>query len=208
MDGGGVRDASRRTPLCRPPDSRPGHDVSLSVDLDSGFELGTIKSVSHAITDHRLPDGRHHVELASGATIPNKDFVLEVRQAESRQPKTALFLSPDPGSGDTYFLLSAFPPTVQPAKRRPVEMLYTIDVSGSMAGTSITQAREALLQALDRLGPNDRFGILAFNNDYSEIASEPQTPATENLAAARRFVENLEAFGRPDMLPPLLPLTE
>jgi len=208
MDTDAVPDASRITPLVRPPDSRPGHDVSLSVDLDSGFEFGTINSVSHAITDRRLPDGRHHVELASGATMPNKDFVLEVRQAESKQPKTALFLSPDPGSGDTYFLLSAFPPTVQPAKRRPVEMLYMIDVSGSMAGTSITQAREALLQALDRLGPNDRFGILAFNNDYYEFASEPLTATTENLSAGRRFVQNLEAGGGTEMLPALLHLMQ
>jgi Ca-activated chloride channel family protein len=206
VDTDAVSDASRITPPVRNPDSRPGHDISLSVDLDSGFEFGSINSVSHAITVRRLPDGRRHVELASGATIPNKDFVLEVRQAESTQPKAALFLSPEPGSGETYFLLSAFPPTVLPVKRMPVEMLYMIDVSGSMGGTSITQAREALLQALDRLGPNDRFGILAFNHAYYEFASEPLTATTENLAAARRFVQHLEAGGGTEMLPALLHL--
>jgi Ca-activated chloride channel family protein len=206
VDTDAVSDASRITPPVRNPDSRPGHDISVSVDLDPGFEFGSINSVSHAITVRRLPDGRRHVELASGATIPNKDFVLEVQQAESTQPKTALFLSPDPGSGETYFVLSAFPPTVQPVKRMPVEMLYMIDVSGSMGGTSITQAREALLQALDRLGPNDRFGILAFNHAYYEFASEPLTATTENLAAARRFVQHLEAGGGTEMLPALLHL--
>src|SRR6266436_995617 len=204
VDTDAVSDASRITPPVRNPGSRPGHDISLSVDLDSGFEFGSINSVSHAITVRRLPDGRRHVELASGATIPNKDFVLEVQQAESTQPKTALFLSPEPGTGETYFLLSAFPPTVQPVKRMPVEMLYMIDVSGSMGGTSITQAREALLQALDRLGPNDRFGILAFNHAYYEFASEPLTATSENIAAARRFVQNLEAGGGTEMLPALL----
>ena len=206
VDTDAVPDASQITPPVRNPDSRPGHDISLSVDLDSGFEFGSINSVSHAITVRRLPDGRRHVELASGATIPNKDFVLEVQQAESTQPKTALFLSPEPGTGETYFLLSAFPPTVQPVKRMPAEMLYMIDVSGSMGGTSITQAREALLQALDRLGPNDRFGILAFNHAYYEFASEPLTATTENLAAARRFVQHLEAGGGTEMLPALLHL--
>ncbi len=88
----------------------------------------------------------------------------------------------------------------------PVEMLYMIDVSGSMGGTSITQAREALLQALDRLGPNDRFGILVFNHAYYEFASEPLTATTENLAAARRFVQHLEAGGGTEMLPALLHL--
>jgi len=204
VDTDAVSDASRITPPVRNPDSRPGHDISVSVDLDSGFEFGSINSVSHAITVRRLPDGRRHVELASGTTIPNKDFVLEVQQAESTQPKTTLFLSPDPSSGETYFLLSAFPPTVQPVKRVPLEMLYMIDVSGSMGGTSITQAREALLQALDRLNPGDRFGILAFNHIYHEFAAEPLTATSENIAAARRFVQNLEAGGGTEMLPALL----
>src|SRR5438552_65398 len=61
MDTNAVPDASRITPIVRHPDSRPGHDISLSVDLDAGFEFGAINSVSHAITVHRLPDGRQHV---------------------------------------------------------------------------------------------------------------------------------------------------
>src|SRR3984893_5213431 len=207
-DTDAVPDASRITPPARHPESRSGQDISLSVDLDSGFEFGSINSVSHAITVRRLPDGRHHVELASGRTIPNKDFVLELQQAESTQPRAALFLSPEPASGETYFLLSAFPPSIRPAKRMPVEMLYMIDVSGSMAGTSITQAREALLQALDRLGAGDRFGILAFNNLYYEFASEPLSATAENLAAARRFVQHLEAGGGTEMLPALLHLMQ
>jgi Ca-activated chloride channel family protein len=97
---------------------------------------------------------------------------------------------------------------VQPARRMPVEMLYMIDVSGSMAGTSIQQAREALLQALDRLGANDRFGILAFSSGYHEFASEPLTATAENLAAARRFVQRLEAGGGTEMLPALLHLMQ
>jgi Ca-activated chloride channel family protein len=205
-DTDAVPDASRITPPVRNPESRSGHDISLGVDLDAGFEFGAVKSVSHEISVRRLADGRQHVELATGATIPNKDFVLEVQQAESTKPKTALFLSPEHDTGETHFLLTAFPPTVQPTKRVPVEMLYMIDISGSMAGTSIQQARGALLQALDRLNPGDRFGILAFNNSYYEFASEPLAATTENLAAARRYVERLEAGGGTEMLPALLHL--
>src|SRR5215472_13388829 len=203
-DSDAVPDASRITPPVRHPDSRPGHDISLAVDLDAGFEFGSIKSVSHEITVRRLADGRQHVELAGGATIPNKDFVLDIQQAESAQPKTSLFLSTERESGETHFLLTAFPPTVQPTKRVPVEMLYLIDVSGSMGGTSIQQARGALLQALDRLTPSDRFGILAFNHSYHEFASQPLTASGENVAAARRYVQCLEAGGGTEMLPALL----
>src|SRR5262249_8134242 len=89
-DTNSVPDASRITPLVRNPESRSGHDISLGVDLDPGFEAASINCVSHAVNLHRLADGRQHVELATGDTLPNKDFVLEVQQPESARPKTAL----------------------------------------------------------------------------------------------------------------------
>jgi Ca-activated chloride channel family protein len=75
-DTDAVPDASRITPIVRNPESRSGHDISVTVDLDSGFEAASVKSVSHAVNLRRLADGRQRVELAAGATLPNKDFVL------------------------------------------------------------------------------------------------------------------------------------
>lgn len=203
-DTNAVPDASRITPIVRNPENRSGHDISVTVDLDSGFEAASVNSVSHTVNVRRLANGRQRVELAAGATLPNKDFVLEVRQADSTQPKAAFFLSPGNDSGETQFLLAAYPPTVQPTERLPVEMLYVIDVSGSMSGTSIEQAREALLQALDRLRPTDRFGILAFCHTYKELSSEPLLASPDNLARARDYVRNLQAGGGTEMLPALL----
>ena len=205
LDTDAVPDASRITPPVRNPEStRPGHDISVTVDLDPGFETSAVNSISHPVTINRLGDGRQHITLATGATIPNKDFILEMQQAASTQPKTALFLSPDRETGETNFLLTAFPPTVAPTERDPVEMHYVIDISGSMEGTSITQARAALLQALNRLRPGDRFGILAFNHTYFEFSPEPLAATDSNVESARNFVRNLHAGGGTEMLPALL----
>jgi Ca-activated chloride channel family protein len=203
-DTDAVEDASRITPIVRNPESRSGHDISLTVDLDPGFDTASVNCVSHVVNVSRLSDGRRHVELASGATLPNKDFILEVQETETSQPKAALFLSPGNDSAETQFLFAAFPPTVRPSQRMPVEMLYVIDVSGSMGGTSIEQAREALLQALGRLGPADRFGILAFNHSYQEFSSEPLLATPDNLAKASKYVQYLQAGGGTEMLPALL----
>jgi Ca-activated chloride channel family protein len=200
-DTDAVLDASRITPIVRQPESRSGYDISVNVDLDAGFEISSVASVSHEIKVSQIANRRYHVELAAGAVIPNKDFILEVRQAETEQPKVALFLSPGKETG--HFLLAAFPPTVKPQERAPVELLYMIDISGSMAGTSIEQARGALLAALDRLRPIDRFGILAFNSTYQEFSPEPLQASPDNVAAARRYVQHLEANSGTEMLPAL-----
>jgi Ca-activated chloride channel family protein len=203
-DTDAVPDASRITPPVRNPESRSGHDISLAVELDPGFKTASLKSISHEVKVSGLAEGRQRVELAAGATLPNKDFILEIQQAAGTKPNTVLSLSPDAGSGETHFLLAAFPPSAQPGERMPLEMLYMIDVSGSMASGSLEQARGALLQALDRLKPTDRFGILAFNQSYAEFAPQPLTATADNLAAARRYVQKLEADGGTEMLPALL----
>lgn len=207
-DSDAVPDASRITPVVRNPDTRPGHDVSITVNLDAGIKATTITSVSHDIGVQPAAQGSQRVTLIGGPTLPNKDFILELQQAESTAPATALFLSPEAGSTETNFLLTAFPPTVQPSLRLPVEMFYMIDVSGSMEGTSIQQARNALLQALDRLTPNDRFGILAFSSDYREFAQVPLPATPENLKAARDYVQGLRAGGGTEMLPALMHLMQ
>ena len=204
VDTDAVPDASRVTPIVRNPDSRSGHDISVQVDLDPGFETSAITSVSHSINVTKLEDGRQHVELAAGAVLPNKDFILEMRRAETSKPKVALFLSPNKGEGEGHFLLAAFPPSAPSNERPPVEMHYIIDISGSMAGTSIEQAQGALLEALDRLRPIDRLGILAFNNAYREFSAEPLQATPENVDAARRFVKHLSANGGTEMLPALI----
>jgi len=203
-----VPDASRITPPVQNPgvhnpEERAGHDISVTVDLDTASDPATFQCISHAVDVSRLPDGRQRVVLTERKTIPNRDFVLEVQQAEARQPRTALFLSPDHSSGETHFVFAAYPPTVRSTGRVPVEMLYMIDVSGSMEGTSITQARKALLQALDRLRPTDRFGILAFSSGFNEFSPEPLPATGENLDAARRYVRSLQAGGGTEMLPAL-----
>jgi Ca-activated chloride channel family protein len=206
VDTNAVPDASRITPPVRNPDNRSGHDISIAVDLDPGFESTSVQSISHQVNVRRLDHGRQRVELSTGATIPNRDFILEVQNTESKLPKAALFLSPAADSGESQFLLAAFPPSVPPKQRMPVEMLYMIDVSGSMEGTSIEQARGALLQALDTLIPTDRFGILAFSSGFGEFAAEPLPATADNLAAARRYVQHLQAGGGTEMLPALLHL--
>lgn len=206
-----VPDASCITPpvyLGAASGTRPGHDISLRVDLDAGFQTASVNSVSHEIKVSRLSNGRQRVELVTGSTLPNRDFVLEIAQAKTTRLATALFLSPSGSSGDTEFMLAAYPPTVAPGRRMPVEMLYMIDVSGSMEGTSIEQARAALLQALDRLSPEDHFGILAFSSGYQEFSPEPMPATGANVAAARQYVQALQAGGGTEMLPALIHLMQ
>ncbi len=94
------------------------------------------------------------------------------------------------------------------AVRLPRETVFVIDTSGSMGGTSIIQARQALLLALDELHPEDFFNIIEFDSSFSTFFkhSRPAMPAA--IADAKEWVGRLQADGGTEMMAPLLAALE
>jgi Ca-activated chloride channel family protein len=199
-----VPDASRITPPVRHPASRPGHDIAISVRLDLGLKSGEISSPSHPIDVWTDDAGSTVVRLAERKALPNRDFVLEARPTTLDVAGTALFVSRPAEAEGGHFMLVAYPPAEPaPENRLPLERIFVIDVSGSMAGTSIEQAKAALHLALSRMVEADRFAIVAFNNSFSAFLPSPVPATASNLAAAHEFVAGLRANGGTEMLPAL-----
>ncbi|HVO35960.1 MAG TPA: VWA domain-containing protein, partial [Gemmatimonadales bacterium] len=100
-----------------------------------------------------------------------------------------------PGGEDGYFMLLIAPPASADAAAVPRDLSFVLDVSGSMSGEKIGQAKAALRQALATLGESDRFRLVAFSTRVVPFRDDyvPATP--ENVRAAREFLDRLEADG-------------
>jgi Ca-activated chloride channel family protein len=68
----------------------------------------------------------------------------------------------------------------------------------------MVQAREALLAALDRLRPEDRFNLLKFNDGSAAFRAEFEQAAGEALEDARVWVHGLQAGGGTMIYPALM----
>jgi len=100
-----------------------------------------------------------------------------------------------PGGGERFFMLVLSPPAVGAEEIMPRDLTMVVDVSGSMAGAKLEQARGALYQALGSLRPRDRFRLITFSTTVTDFR-DGWTPATrEAIAAARGHVDRLEARG-------------
>jgi Ca-activated chloride channel family protein len=194
-----VTDASRITPPVADPAFGPVNPVALTVTLDAGFPVAAVDSPSHPIAVTPGPDGRLTVAPTEEAVFADRDFVLSWRAEPAEAPTAAVFS--ETLDGHDYHLVMLVPPeTGLPAdKRPPREVVFIIDTSGSMAGDSIVQAREALLFGLSGLGPEDSFQIIAFNDVPTPLFAAPQPATGEALAAARRFVRSLVAENGTEM---------
>ncbi|MCB1055231.1 MAG: VWA domain-containing protein, partial [Acidobacteria bacterium] len=194
-----VPDAARITPPVLPPGDGGRNRVELRVDLDPGFELGYLDSSYHDVLIREPEPAHYEVELRDGSTLANRDFELVWRPVPGQEVRAALF-SEQVGDA-TYALLLVVPPSVASAGRRlPRETIFVVDVSGSMSGASIEQAKIALRKALNRLEPGDRFEMISFSDRAAALFGGAVPVDESSLRRARTWISHLEAEGGTEML--------
>ncbi len=175
------------------PHERSGHAVDLSVTLDAGVGIEQVTSVNHRIDEQRLSPTRRVVSIAKRDRLPNKDFVLRWRVAGERIKASLLTQRTERGG---YFTLMLYPPKViDRLERRPMEMIFVLDCSGSMSGKPIGQAKDAIRHGLSRLGPDDTFQVIRFSTDSSAFGPRPVHADPEALRKADRYVRDLRGSG-------------
>jgi hypothetical protein len=103
--------------------------------------------------------------------------------------------------GDALF----FKLILQPRKEKalaviPKDIIWVLDVSGSMTEERLTFCRRALIQALETMNPNDRFTVLAFRDSVFHAFPEWRALNPETIKKATSFIEGLRSFGTTDVL--------
>lgn len=175
----------------------------VRVEIDSGSGLERIETPFHSMKRTTEADGRIVLEPSHGTVLADRDFILSWKPARSAMPEIATFIET---RGDArYALILLVPPANESplGTGLPTETLFVIDVSSSMQGSSIKQARQALLRALERLRPGDRFNILRFNGDSVAYAAGFETATAAALGRAKTWVAGLEATGGTAIYPAL-----
>uniref|UniRef100_A0A8C5V0L4 Inter-alpha-trypsin inhibitor heavy chain H3 n=1 Tax=Microcebus murinus TaxID=30608 RepID=A0A8C5V0L4_MICMU len=77
----------------------------------------------------------------------------------------------------------------------PKNVVFVIDVSGSMAGRKIHQTRDALLKILDDMKEEDYLNFILFSGDVTTWREHLVQATAENLQEARAFVKTIEERG-------------
>ncbi len=93
------------------------------------------------------------------------------------------------------------PPAVDNLPEPPArEVILVVDVSGSMEGDSIVQARAALQLAISRLSEKDSFNIIRFNHEASALFGAPVPADVTHRNRALNWVQGLRADGGTEMI--------
>ena len=186
--------------------ARPLEEVKLEVRIEASQPVGSVYSPTHQVTVNRETPTSARASYAETDVLPDRDFILYYSLAGEGVGLD--FLAYKPPDEDGFFLLLLTPPAERDLAPLPKDLVLVLDRSGSMEGEKIVQARDAALFILRNLGPDDRFGVIAFDHEILELTAGlvPATP--ENVEKAVRAISALEARGMTNIHEALLKAME
>jgi Ca-activated chloride channel family protein len=176
--------------------ARSLEDVAVTVHIEDRLPLRAVYSPSHPVAIERPDAHTADVSYEAQDVRPDQDFDLIYSVSEDAVDLNLLTYKPF--NEDGYFLLLVTPPLEAESERIvPKDVLLVLDVSGSMEGEKLNQAKEAANYVLDQLQPQDRFNIISFSSGLRSFADAPVSAAQRG--EGQRFVDKLAARGSTDI---------
>jgi len=168
---------------------RDGGDASFTLSYRQAPEFGAPFSPTHQL-EVADRDGRRVVTVRGDA----RDVTLLV-PVRARNEAAITALNYAPGNEDGFTLLSVTPPAGRRTDVIPRDVTLVLDVSGSMNGRKIEQARAAGRQLLSTLHEADRFRLIDFSSDVHTFRDDFVAATPDNVREATRYLAALDASG-------------
>lgn len=169
------------------------NSLNIATRISADQVIRDIQSPSHPIVVSGPLNDQYEVSFTE-PQVASKDYVLRWYPNQTETVNVSLlkqFLD-----NQDYYLLSLMPPLQGSGSHALArEVIYIIDVSGSMEGESLRQAKKALALAISRLRAQDKFNVIKFSDDASALFPEPKQAGPDAIGQALNYVTALESEG-------------
>lgn len=164
--------------------------VSFLMNITTAKKLVAIGSTTHPGLKTELSDHAASAAFDTALQADASNLLLTYEVAQDNIDLTLLSSKPD--STDGYFIMLA-EPNPRTANNEIISKAFTfvIDISGSMGGTKVVQAKQAARYCIEHLNSQDQFNIIPFNEWPTTFRSNPIPATPENVIEGIKFIEGL-----------------
>ena len=174
--------------------AKPLKNVSVKIDLKSNEKIKNIYCPTHEIDIVSKSDNHSIISYEDDNVKPDIDFKLYFSKNSSSVGLS--LLSYRSGKDDGYFLLSASPSIeIDKSNIENKDISFILDVSGSMSGEKLEQAKKALLYCVNNLNVGDHFNVIRFSTEAYSLFKSLEKADKQNINEAKRFIDDLQAIG-------------
>lgn len=174
--------------------AKPLKNVSVKVDIKSAEKIKNIYCPTHEVDIVNKNDYHSIISYEAENIKPAIDFKLYFSKNSSTVGLSVWTYKS--GNEDGYFLLSASPSIgFDKTNIESKDITFILDVSGSMSGEKIEQAKKALLYCVNNLNSDDHFNIVRFSTEAYSLFTSLEKADRKNISTAREFIRDLQAIG-------------
>ena len=172
--------------------SKPLKNVSINVSVRSENNIRTVYSPTHNISIKRSNRRSADILYRDKHIKPDRDFKLYFDTGINEMGMMLKTYKKKRG----YFFLSLSPEFVNSnIEIIPKDIVFVLDVSGSMAGKKLKQAKKALKFCVENLNKNDRFNIIKFSTEAELLFDNLSNVNKKKLKISKEFIDQLRAIG-------------
>ncbi|MCI0470156.1 MAG: VWA domain-containing protein, partial [Candidatus Aminicenantes bacterium] len=169
-------------------------EVAVNVEIKSLEKIKNIYCPTHKTEISRKGDYNARIGYEEKNVRPNIDFKLYYNTDNSKMGFSLLSYKKE--GEDGFFFLSISPGfETKESDIAAKDITFVLDVSGSMAGEKLDQAKKALLFCCENLNKDDRFEIVRFSTEAEALFGDLQPFNNSSRDKAREFIRNLKAIG-------------
>ncbi|CAG2205451.1 PARP2_3_4 [Mytilus edulis] len=172
------------------PSNTEGDDsCTIQVSIQMPFDIRTSTAT------------RCTVLMTEGQTISD-GFQLLIGLAEIHVPR--MWVEVDNEGKQTEAAMLTFYPEFEAAEDNETEIILVLDLSNSMKGKALQEAKKILLLTLNHLSAHTLFNIVVFGTCYRELFPAGQKKSKSTLKIAEQFVKDIQAnMGSTEVYRPL-----
>lgn len=176
----------------------PVEQISANIVLEDQPGLRTIYSPNYPLRIDKTNDNEATITFEIKNSQPDSD--LDLYFGVDKQAIGLNLLSYHPAGEDGYFVLLAAPGVdVAPDEVVARDLVLVVDISGSMRGDKMEQARAAAKFVVEHLNPGDRFNLIAFSSATNSWESGLQPVDAGTVKDATHWIDRLRASGSTDI---------
>ncbi len=172
---------------------------SLVVDLTDDLPIVDVSVDGHDAFIKR--EGKHHVRVVIEGEEVSFDRDLRIRYRLAADDYEVRFMAHRNTTDEGSFMLVVTPKDeVVAADVIGRDIVFVIDISGSMEGEPLEQTKWALIHILDQLNPEDRFEIVSFDDNAYPLLGGLQQATPRWRQDGQAVVGNLHSQGGTNIL--------
>jgi Ca-activated chloride channel family protein len=169
-------------------------EASVEVSITTATPLKNVYCPSHDAEVKRKNNKEASIVYKTKNSRPDRDFTVFFTENESKFGVS--LLTTKVKNDDGFFFLNISPDfEIGKNDVEPKDIAFVLDVSGSMAGKKLDQAKAALKFCVANLNDFDRFEIIRFSTDADAVFGKLTKADKSGRDKATQYIDNLKAIG-------------